>query len=303
MPEISFPEIDARQGDSITGADAAFFRERGVLLLQNVIAPEELQILRDESLALVRRAAASELDDPDFMYATHSITGTRVPFRIDYVTDKMRSARVLLGHPFILRSVAALAGASFIPTWESMVFKLAGAGAAVNWHRDAGPTLPHLPPVFFADFYLDDADRTTALRAIPGSQAWPRSEAMERIADLNKADRFDGDDMVVLPMKAGDVLFHNVHVLHGSPAATGALRRVLYFAFRSISVEKVTSPRMPDFIPAKQRVLQSCLQLRAAAPYVQDRVPFAYDPEPEWEPPALRDVDPELNYRIPHIEL
>ena len=303
MPALAFPEIDARFSNSISASDADFFREHGVLLIKNVISPEELAILRSESLDLVKKAMASELDDPDYMYAAHEATGTKVPFRIDYVTDKMLSARVLLGHPFVLRSVEKITGKSFIPTWESKVFKIEGAGAAVNWHRDGGPTLPDLPPVFFADFYLDDADETSALRAIPGSHKWSREKAMARIAALNEADQFDGDDIVVLPMKAGDMLFHNVHALHGSPAATSALRRVVYFAFRSISVEKITSPRMPQFIPAKQRVLLTCLNRRAQASYVQDPKPFVYSPDPEWAPPEVHDTDPEINYRIPHIEI
>jgi len=303
MPMFSFPEIDASETESISESDAQFFREHGVLLIKNVIASEELAILRDESSRLVDKAMASELENPDYKFAMHPATGTKVPFRIDHVTDKMTAARVLLGHPFVLRSVEKLTGGSFIPTWESKVFKMEGAGAAVNWHRDAGPSLPDLPPVFFADFYLDSADETTALRAIPGSHKWSREQAMERIRTLNEADQFDGDDIEVLPMKAGDMLFHNVHVLHGSPAATSTLRRVVYFAFRSISVEKITSPRMPEFIPAKQRVLLSCLNRRANAAYIRDAQPFIYSPDPEWTPPELHDQDTEINYRIPHIEL
>lgn len=303
MPAFSFPEIDARSADSISDSDGRFFREQGVLLIRNLIAPEELAVLKSESLALVELAWKPDFQDPDYMYAAHAATGRRVPFRIDYVTDKMLSARVLMGHPFILRSVEKLTGPSFIPTWESKVFKAAGAGAMVSWHRDSGPTLPDEPPVFFADFYLDEADETTALRAIPGSQAWSHKKAMNRIAALNQAGQFEGDDIVTLPMNAGDVLFHNVHTLHGSPAASGALRRVIYFAFRSISVEKITSPNVPKFIPAKQRILMTCLQLRADAPYVQDTRPFIYEPDPGWALPEVHRGDPELNYRIPHLEL
>lgn len=300
---FSFPEIDARTTDRISDADVDFFLRQGVLLLKNVISPEELKVLGEESMALLRKAVEPGFSDPDYMFAHHPGTGTKVPFRIDYVTDKMLSARVLMGHPFILRAVERITGPSFIPTWESKVFKAAGAGAAVNWHRDSGPTLPDLPPVFFADIYLDDADASTALRAIPGSHRWSNKDAMERIASLNKEGQFEGDDIVTLPMKAGDVLLHNVHTLHGSPAAAGALRRVIYFAFRSISVEKITSPNMPKFIPVKQRVLLTCLQRRASADYIHESRSFVYGPEPEWAPPEIHGDDPEINYRIPHLEL
>lgn len=305
MCGLSLPEIDARVSDRISESDAEFFREHGVLLMKNVIDEEELSRLREESLTLVEKSMQPDLEDPDYKYATHPSTDQRVPFRIDYLTDKMQTARVLLAHPFILRSVEILCGRNFIPTWESKVFKLEGKGAAVNWHRDAGPTLPKEAPVFFADFYLDDADETSALRAIPGSQKWSRDEAMERINDLNNASQFEGDDIVLLPMKAGDVLFHNVHTLHGSPAATSALRRVVYFAFRSIEVEKITSPNMPQFIPAKQKVLAACLRARASAPYIQGEQAFTYSPDAEWAPPAedAKNGAGEINFRIPHLEL
>ncbi|MDA0811521.1 MAG: phytanoyl-CoA dioxygenase family protein [Verrucomicrobia bacterium] len=301
MCGFSLPEVDARLSDRISDSDAAFFREHGVLLMKNVIAPEELAVVKEESMVLVEKAMDPELDDPDYKYATHPSTDARVPFRIDYLTHKMQSARVLLAHPFILKSVEILCGRNFIPTWESKVFKLAGTGAAVNWHRDAGPTLPAEAPVFFADFYLDDADESTALRAIPGSQKLSRTDAMNRINALNEAEQFAGDDIVILPMKAGDVLFHNVHTLHGSPAASSALRRVIYFAFRSIEVEKITSPNMPAFIPAKQRVLAACLQARANAPYIHGEAPFSYSPDPEWLP-ELGDLS-DVKYHIPHLEL
>jgi phytanoyl-CoA hydroxylase len=303
MTSFSFPEIDARSLESISLEHADFFRDHGVLLLKNVLEPGELSALRSESLELVNRLTESKVTHPDFFYTTHEITGETVPFRIDYTLDKMQSARVLLGHPFILRSIEKLQGASFIPTWDSKVFKAAGAGAAVNWHRDAGPILPDLPPIVFVDFYLDDADLSTALRAIPGSHLWSREQALNRISQLNTARLFDPDDAVALPMRAGDALFHNIHTLHGSPPGVGAMRRVVYFAFRSIPLERIASPSMPRYIPSKQKLLLACLRHRRHAAYVSDRNAFTYQPDPEWPPPPL-DENTELpTYRIPHIEL
>jgi phytanoyl-CoA hydroxylase len=302
-PTFSFPVIDARLSDGITNEDAGFFRDHGLLHLQNVISPEELAVLDLESMVLLDQAGKPDFEHADYMYATHSQTGNKVPFRIDYVTDKMLSARVLMAHPFVLRSVEMLVGKSFIPTWESKVFKMEGAGAQVNWHRDAGPYLSDQPPVFFADYYLDDADETTALRAIPGSHLWSYQDAMNRTSVLNRDNDFESPDIVVLPVKAGDVLFHHVHTLHGSPAGTGKLRRVIYFAFRAISVERITSPNRPRFIPAKQRILLECLQCRSEAPYVQDSLPFSYRPDAESTPPAFNKLDRVANFRIPHMEI
>lgn len=303
MSTFCFPEIDAKLSDSISNCDAGFFLEQGLLHLRNVISPQELAVLDQESRGLLDNAGRAGFVDPDYMYSNHPQTGERVPFRMDYVTDKMPSARVLMAHPFVLRSVEMLVGSSFIPTWESKVFKMAGAGAQVDWHRDAGPYLSNQPPVFFADYYLDDADETTALRAIPGSHLWSYQDAMKRAAALNRDNDFGGPDIAVLPVKAGDVLFHHVHTLHGSPAGTGKLRRVIYFAFRAISVERITSPNRPRFIPVKQRILLECLHCRAEAPYVQDSQPFSYRPDIESASPVFNKLDRVASFRIPHVEI
>ena len=70
-----------------------------------------------------------------------------------------------------------------------------------------------------------------------------------------------------IPVNPGDVLFHSILVLHGSPAAQSQLRRVLYYEFRPGEVEREQGPHNPEYIPTKQKVLLSCLRQRAAAPY------------------------------------
>ena len=47
-------------------------------------------------------------------------TGRKVLRRIEYVIDKRDECKVLLGNPFILRSVEKLMGPDLIPTWDSM---------------------------------------------------------------------------------------------------------------------------------------------------------------------------------------
>ena len=126
----------------------------------------------------MERAAASRVPDPDFQYQRHPATGAEVPYRIEYVADKAPACRALLAHPFVLRSVEALQGPDFIPTWDSMVFKLAGAGAAIAWHRDAElDQCEPGRPIFNVDVYLDASDATNCMWAIPGSNQWSDAEA------------------------------------------------------------------------------------------------------------------------------
>ncbi|MBA3245989.1 MAG: phytanoyl-CoA dioxygenase family protein [Actinobacteria bacterium] len=279
----------------ISDEQARFFRENGYLVLSQLLAAAELEALRSEMQVLVT-SAVERTGDADFRYREHALTGEQVPFRIEYVIDKSAACRRLLGHPFVLGSVEKLQGPSFIPTWDSMVFKLEGAGAAIPWHRDAGlEQLLDERPIFNVDFYLDASDRTNCLWAIPGSHRFDEDEAQERLAELSAdgfGTQFDGGGAVSLELEPGDVLFHDILVLHGSPAAQSRLRRVLYYEFRPIDVELAIGPHTPDYIPLKQQVLAACQRERAQA--FPDEEPFRYRPEP-----PVPDGEP-ASFRFPH---
>ena len=48
-----------------------------------------------------------------------------VPFRIEYPLEKSHACKVLMGHALVLRATEQLLGTkSFIPTWDSLVFKV-----------------------------------------------------------------------------------------------------------------------------------------------------------------------------------
>jgi phytanoyl-CoA hydroxylase len=209
--------------------------------------------------------------------------------------------RALLGHPFILKSVEKIQGRNFIPTWDSVVFKNAGAGAAIKWHRDDDSPATHQSdvPIFNVDFYLDAADLTNCVWGILGSNRWTSGEAQRKVAELNEGEGFKTDESCVpLPMNPGDMLFHNIHALHGSPAAQSALRRVIYYEFRPIEVELAHGPHNAQYVPLKQRVLIQCLKDRSSAGYALNQTPFEYRPDAKYAPPAA--AGPLETYRYPH---
>lgn len=282
-------------GRCITDEQVELFREEGLLAVRGLLGGEELDALRRETLALVQRAARERPDDPDYAYKEHELTGDSVPYRIEYVVDKTPACRALLGHPFVLRSVEKLQGRTFVPTWDSMVFKQAGAGAAIPWHRDQELDYEPERQIFNVDFYLDGSDLTNCLWAVPGSHRWGTEEARAELARLG-ADGFGREGAVPLTMEPGDVLFHDILVLHGSPPARSVLRRVLYYEFRPAEVERRHGPHVPEYIPLKQRVLLACLRARAEAPYAWNEEPFVYAPAPEFVADA---VEPPT-YRYPH---
>ena len=288
-----------RRPEVISDEQAELFRATGLLVVRDVLAAGELEALRREMLTLVEHAAARDHADPDYRYKRHELTGRLVPFRVEYVVEKSEAAKALLGHPFILRSVEKLQGRNFVP-WDSMVFKLPGEGASIPWHRDGGVAQEaRAAPIFNVDVYLDDADSSNCLWGIPGSNHWSAEQAQAEIARLSR-DGFGVDRARPLPMRAGDVLFHDVLAIHGSARARSELRRVIYLEFRPVPTELTVGPHTPEYIPLKQRVLLACLRDRSRADYARGETPYLYRPDAEFAPPPLAPGERLATYRYPH---
>ena len=152
------------------------------------------------------------------------------------------------------------------------------------------------------DFYLDGSDLSNCLWGILGSNQWPASDAEEAVKELNNAPgMFSTDDRcVAIPVHPGDVLFHSVLALHGSPSARSKLRRVVYYEFRPAEVELEHGPHTPAYLPLKQRVLQAALAARARASYACDETPFVYRPTGKFAVNPLSAQTMPATYRYPH---
>lgn len=285
--------MTAHTRSMISDEEKRFFLDNGYLILRSILQGEELRRIQQAMQELVQYGSETVRDHPDYMYGTGPQTGQPVLRRIEYVIDKRDEMKVLLGHPFILRSVEKLIGKDFIPTWDSMVLKMPGEGIIVPWHRDAGTECVGDTPIFNVDFYLDDADEDTCLWVIPGSHKWDVERAQRWLAERRDSDQtkeqFRASGAVPVLMQAGDVLFHNILLLHGSPYnLSDKLRRVVYYEFRTAHVEYTLGPHVPEYIPLKQRGLLSCIERRQQADYVGREEPFVYSPpEPftvQWTP-------------------
>ncbi len=287
----------------ITDEEAQFFLDNGYLIIRGALQPAELGRMRAAMDDLTAYGSSVMREGPDFMYGKGHKTGAPVLRRIEYVIDKKPEAKVLLGNPFILRSVEKLMGRDFIPTWDSMVLKMPGEGIVVPWHRDAGTDFVGDTPIFNVDFYIDEADLDTCLWVIPGSHKWTAEEAQARIGELGR-NGFSTEGAVPAPMQAGDVIFHNILVLHGSPAnSSSKLRRVVYYEFRAAHVEAAAGPHVPEYIPLKQKVLLACLEHRKRADYIPaGEVPFTYRPPAPYNTVTLAPGEELPTYRYAHSD-
>ncbi|CAN7418784.1 phytanoyl-CoA dioxygenase family protein [Paenibacillus sp. LjRoot153] len=294
--KIHIPEADALLQDEITSEQAQFFLENGFLVIRNVVVGEELRLLQEQTMKAVEIGMAGS-DDEDYMYRVRK-NGERKYWRTEYIIDKQEANKALLAHPFILRSVAKIQGVNFIPTWDSLVVKIPNQAASVPWHRDAlvpeGCTDPR--PIFNVDFYLDEADLKSCLWVIPGSNHWAVDVAEERCA----LPGFDVSDAVPVPMNPGDVIFHNIQLLHGSPEGDGnALRRTVYYEFRPGEIEAEFGPHTLEYLSLKQHLLVDCIEKRKEAAYTSGETPYDYQPKGAF---AIGTKRVPTTYRYTHTE-
>ncbi|MFD1676124.1 phytanoyl-CoA dioxygenase family protein [Alicyclobacillus fodiniaquatilis] len=296
VSKISIPHVDALTQESITDDQAQFFLDNGFLVVRNVLQDVELKQVQDEMTVLYQRGASQVVDHPDYMYGKGSLSGKDVLRRIEYVIDKSDVMKALLGHPFILRSVEKLQGQNFVPTWDSMVLKAPNEGVIVEWHRDAEvpEQCTDSGPIFNVDFYLDEADLQTCLWVIPGSNKWSKEQSIARCSRPG----FYTDDAVPVPMQPGDVIFHNILLLHGSPSGQGnPLRRTVYYEFRPGEIEMEFGPHTLEYIALKQHMLFDCIERRKQTAYTAAENAYTYTPDGAF---AIHEAKKPDTYRYPH---
>jgi len=329
---------DASTMERITDEQARFFHEKGFLVVRNLIGKDELEKLQQETLALIKqrnKGADFWFNDeiPDSWYTNYkdspnnSVQADKskgevkrgTPFRIEYPVDKLASCVSLLGHPFLLRSIEKLQGPNFIPTWDSLVFKEEGDGVPIKWHRDAsaesiggkfalpqprGSTVTNpgsnvCPPPVDVGIYLDEASVKlgNCLYVIPGSNFWPDQLAATMTSHLTD-NGFRTSGAIPVEVGPGDMIMHNILVLHGSPACNAPLRRTVYYEFRAIESELAHGPHTPSYIPLKQRVLLACIGRRAAQR--PQETSYKYNPDAQYAITAPYEEN--TTFRYPHEE-
>ena len=274
---------------ALTPEQLADFDRDGYLVLRGRIPAALVARLSDDADAWIeqgRRLGDGAEGTEDFHWATRP--SGRVPYRVNYIHAKGGTASLeLLGSPELLGIAESLAGSDFVPTYESLVFKQAGDGAPIPWHQDA--LHPRSRRITNLDVYLDASlAGQGALRVLPGSQR-------RKVDTCALRDEFGWEPpgFVEVEMEAGDVLLHDVMVVHGSPPATGnALRRTLYYEFRSAQQIRDEGPWDEEWIERRMRLMAPALGAHAAA--FPDAVPFDWRPSPELRPEPLGDADLEL---------
>lgn len=270
----------------LTEEQIAFFDANGYLVLRNWIPGELLERLQAAGHAWIvagERAGAGN----DFSFASRP--HGKVLYRVNYVHQLGQPASLeLLGAPEVLAVAESLCGPNFVPTYESMVFKQEGDGEKIPWHQDAvHPPSGHR--IFNFDLYLDPSlSGAGALRVIPGTQ-----KQRQDICALTEAYGWDHPDAIEVEMAPGDVLLHNVMVVHGSPQVTGnQLRRTIYYEFRPAEEILEDGPWDRSWIERRMRLIP--LGLAAHQRAFPAREQFRWRVSDTFRPAPLGSAEAEL---------
>jgi hypothetical protein len=236
----------------LTPEQLQFFDDFGYLILRNWIPDRLLQKLQAAGSSWIEQGWNVQADSPDFTdYRFAERPNGRVMYRVDYLHNKGIPASLeLLGSPYVLGVAESMCGRNFVPTYESMVFKQEGDGEAIPWHQDA--VHPRKWRIFNYDLYLD-ASRIGggALRVIPGSSH--QKHDVCQVADIYG---WNHPEAIDVEMEPGDVLLHDVMVLHGSERVQGkALRRTIYYEFRAAEEILEDGPWDSDWIDKRLRLV------------------------------------------------
>lgn len=225
----------------VTNEQLSFFLQNGYWALPGAVPSNLLQKLRqcfDEAMAPEAMGVERTLSKVN---GQCYITNVEHPCSLGNL-----AGLALMGLPLIQEVAQAICGPDFFPIQDFAVIKMLGDDTPVLWHQDmvhgGGGQCCTM------GIYLDDADENDgALRIVPGSHL-----SGQDICALSR------QPSVEMPMKAGDILVHDMMLAHSSkPLRHNPLRRVIYFEFLSAAHVRLEAIYPEATIERGYRLLQT----------------------------------------------
>lgn len=219
----------------LTPNQVDFYHREGFLGSIPVLNPEEVKEFRSD-LEAFESSTGKPLDFPERSKS--------------YLLFHWADA--IVHHPLILDAVEDVIGPDILVYHTTMNIKEAGNDAYIPWHQD--DDYFHLDPPEHVTAWValsDASEEAGCMRMIPGSRAGglvPHAEKPEEdhLIRLGKAihDRFDDNDGMAVPLKAGEMSLHHTHTIHSSGANRSSDRRIGYaVSYIPAHVRPLTDPR------------------------------------------------------------
>ena len=207
-----------------------FFSDNGYLLASQMFAPDEVAFYRDHFMAM--RASGSYPGDEAGVDCKADDPLKRFP-RLIHMHRHDQTSMDWMIEPRISSALSDLYGFEPYAVQTMLYFKPPGArGQAL--HQDQFYLAAQPGTCVAAWLALDDCDEENGcMRVVPGSDKWPllcseKADTSKSFTDVTVPIP-DGTPVEPMIMKAGDVLFFNGTLVHGSypNTSTSRFRRAL----------------------------------------------------------------------------
>ena len=222
----------------LTEAQKAVYREKGYLVVPQVLAPSELATLRAVTDHLLGEAAQVGESTGAFLLEKDAPPGTTLVWRVFDPIARDPYYLEIARHPRVLDAVEDLIGPNIQLHNSNMHLKLPEHGGEVDWHQDF-PYLPHTNfDLLNTMILLDESTpENGCLNVIPGSHQWgPVGHGFPGASNfkLSAAQRAAGHPVEDVIVPAGGMSLHHCLTLHSSrPNRSPKPRRALIFTFRA----------------------------------------------------------------------
>jgi ectoine hydroxylase-related dioxygenase (phytanoyl-CoA dioxygenase family) len=215
---VAFPRVAPEQ--------ARRFRDEGFFVLENVLAPRDLELLRSECQRFIddrdREMDRLGVDQLDLDHR-----GSRY---FVHAYGKSAAIERFLRSDFIVEIARAALGDTVYLFNEQYVVKAAERGMKFSWHQDSGFVEYEHPPYLTCWIALDDVTEANGtVYLLPYSRAGTR-DVLEHVRDEETNDLVgyfgdDPGDPVIVP--AGSIACFSSTLFHRSgPNTTDRIRRV-----------------------------------------------------------------------------
>ena len=268
---------------SLTQRQIEQYADDGYLVVENAIEPDtltELQAVTDELVASARGTEdhTSVLDlDP-----SHTPERPRVR-RIKHPYFAHPFYQSLAAYPGIMAALTPLIGENIrLRTGGKINLKLAGDGAAIEWHQDWA-FYPHTnQDVLAVGVFLDDVGADNGpLMVIPGSQKGPvydhHSQGVFCGAIDVKRSGLDVSKAREIHGPAGAITIHHARLVHGSAVnQSNRSRRILFYVYAAADAWPLMG--VNDLDQFDDMLVQGQSTLEARMEYAPVRMPLPRAP-------------------------
>ncbi len=272
--------------------------EDGFARIPDAIGPLELRGLsRALGEVVASRPRPFHRTPFDFEHGGRGPDGSSVNgdalYRVKYSLDKHRRFLTLLANPIVLMLAAELVGGRpMIVCWEDLMVKEAAEPFGVPWHQDSESPGD---AVYTVGVYLVGSG-DNPLRVVRGSHRLGQLPP----ADLSAAVAEHRDEVVTVHARAGDVVVHDLRLIHASGRCGATSRFTIFFEFRSVDDVRANPEWDEHFLAARRLFIPAAVRARALVPELLEedrRRGFrAAEALSFWR---VADLPPTIDLRIP----